>query len=290
MRRLIPPVRTRPASRGRHRTATRRTPPRPNRRRLVLGGIGASCLLAMFATAWLWQSGWFGRQLERVVAAAHQLTADAGFAVDDVLVEGRGRTSKSEILAALQVRRGTPILAVDPQVARSRLRALPWIGQAMVERRLPRLLYIRLTEREPFVLWQLDGKLTVVDRSGDVIPGVPAKQFAHLPLVVGQGAAEHAASLLDMLDREPELRTLVNAAVRVSGRRWNLHLKGGIEVRLPEADAAEAWSQFARIEREHSLLGRDVVAIDLRLPGRLVVRTAPDAQIENKLSKAGHNT
>ncbi len=290
MRQLIPPARTRPASRRRRKTATRRTPPKLDRRRLMLGGIGASCLLAMVATAWLWQSGWIARQFERVVAAAHQLTADAGFAVDDVLVEGRGRTSKSEILAALRVRRGTPILAVDPRVARNRLRALPWIAQATVERRLPRLLYIRLREREPFVLWQLEGKLTVVDRSGDVIPGVPARQFANLPLVVGQGAAEHAASLLDMLDREPELRKLVQAAVRVSGRRWNLHLKGGIEVRLPEADAAEAWSQFARIEREHGLLGRDVVAIDMRLPGRLVVRTAPDARIENRLSKAGHNT
>ena len=140
------------------------------------------------------------------------------------------------------------------------------------------------------MLWQLDGKLSVVDRTGEVIPGIPAKQFGHLPLVVGHGAAEHAAGLLDMLDREPDLRPLVNAAVRVGNRRWNLHLKDGIEVRLPEADAAEAWSQFARIESEHSLLGRDVVAIDLRLPGRLVVRTAPDAQIDNKLSKAGHNT
>lgn len=290
MRQLIPPVRPRPARRSQRKTATRRTRSKPDRRRVALAGLAASSLLAMLATAWLWQSGWIGRQADRVAVAGYQLTADAGFAVDDVLVEGRERTGKAEILAALQVRRGTPILTVDPQVARDRLQALPWIDKATVERRLPRLLYIRLSEREPFVLWQLDGELSVVDRSGNVIPGVSAKQFAHLPLVVGQGAAEHAASLLDMLEREPDLRPLVNAAVRVGGRRWNLHLKGGIDVRLPEADAAEAWSQLARIEREHSLLGRDVVTIDLRLPGRLVVRTAPDAEIENNLSKAGHNT
>ncbi len=290
MRQLIPPVRPRPVRHNQRRTSTRRTRSKLDRRRVALAALAASFLFAMFATAWLWQSGWIGRQADRVVAAGYRLTADVGFAVDDVLVEGRDRTGKAEILAALQVRRGTPILAVDPQVARDRLQALPWIDQATVERRLPRLLYIRLSEREPFVLWQLDGDLSVVDRSGNVIAGVPAKKFAHLPLVVGRGAAEHAASLLDMLDREPDLKSLVNAAVWVGGRRWNLHLKGGIDVRLPEADAAEAWSQLARIEREHSLLGRDVVTIDLRLPGRLVVRTAPDAEIEKGLSKAGHNT
>jgi len=72
--------------------------------------------------------------------------------------------------------------------------------------------------------------------------------------------------------------------------RWNLRLRGGIDVRLPEVDAAEAWSQLAQLEREHGLLGRDVVAIDLRLPGRLVIRTAPDAEIGRGLAKAGHNT
>jgi cell division protein FtsQ len=214
----------------------------------------------MLALAWLWHSGWIGRQVEWALAAGYQLTADAGFAVDQVLVEGRGRTARAAILSALRVQRGTPILAVDPETARNRLEALPWIAQATVERRLPKLLYLRLTERKPLALWQLDGKLSVIDRAGRVIPGVPAKRFARLPLVVGPGAPKQAAALLAMLEREPTL------------------------------DPAEAWSQLARLEREHGLLARDVVTIDLRLPGRLVVRTAPDAQIGKPLSRAGHNT
>lgn len=290
MRHLTARVRLRPAIRHDRKTAARRSRQKPDRRRLLQIGAGISGLLATLATAWLWHTGWVGRQVDRMVAAGYQLTADAGFAVDEVLVEGRGRTERTAILAALGVRRGTPILAVDPEAARSKLEALTWITRATVERRLPRLLYLRLTEREPLALWQLDGKLSVIDRGGGVIPGVPVKQFANLPLVVGQGAPEQAADLLALLEREPALRPLVTAAVRVGGRRWNLRLKGGIDVRLPEADPAEAWSQLAQLEREHGLLGRDVVAIDLRLPGRLVVRTAPDARIGKGLAKAGHNT
>jgi cell division protein FtsQ len=287
---MNPKVRRRPAITRDRKTTARRSRQKPDRRRLLQVGAGVSGLLAVLAAAWLWHSGWVGRQIDRAVAAGYRLTADAGFAVDEVLVEGRGRTDRTAILAALQVQRGTPILAVDPEAARDKLEALPWIARATVERRLPRLLYLRLTERKPLALWQLDGKLSVIDRSGRVIPGVPVKQFASLLLVVGQGAPEQAAALLALLDREPALKPLVDAAVRVGGRRWNLRLQGGIDVRLPEADAAEAWSQLARLEREHGLLGRDVVAIDLRLPGRLVVRTAPDAPIGKGLSKAGHNT
>ena len=69
----------------------------------------------------------------------------------------------------------------------------------------------------------------------------------------------------------------VTAAVRVGGRRWNLRLDDGIDVRLPEIGAAQAWAQLARFERRHGVLQRDVATIDLRLPDRLVVRTLSGA-------------
>src|SRR3546814_16676093 len=83
--------------------------------------------------------------------------------------------------------------------------------------------------------------------------------------------------LIAVMNSEPELRERVTAAVRVGGRRWNIQIEGRIDVRLPEADAAGAWAQLARIERQQGLLSRDVLIVDLRLPDRLVVRTDPDS-------------
>ncbi|MCH7555160.1 MAG: cell division protein FtsQ, partial [Proteobacteria bacterium] len=58
------------------------------------------------------------------------------------------------------------------------------------------------------------------------------------------------------------------------GRRWNLRLDNGVDVELPEAGINAAWRRLADIERRHRLLSRDITAIDLRLPDRLVVRPA----------------
>lgn len=291
MRRVNPTARPRNATRrGGAKPRRRRARPWLERRRLLPLGLGVAAMASIATIGWLWHSGWIDRQVARAVAAVYQVTADAGFAVDDVQVEGRNRTKKAAILRALAVGRGSPILAVDPDVARDRLEALPWVRQASVERRLPRLIYVRLAEREPMAIWQLNGKLSVIDRNGTVIPGAEVKRFASLPLVVGEAAATKAAALLEMLRQEPGLQSLVVAAVRVGTRRWNIRLEGGVEVRLPETDPAEAWRQFAELEREHGLLERDVVAIDLRLPGRLVVRTAPGARPKGGVSKAGHNT
>jgi cell division protein FtsQ len=256
------------------------------RARFATAGAGG---LAVVGLGWLMVDGWYGRQLAAIGDSLYAASASAGLNVQDVLVEGRARTQREAILATLGLSRGTPILSFDPHAAKERLETLPWVHEATVERRLPDTVYLRLSEREPLALWQYEGKLAVIDRTGQVIAGAPAAAFATLPVVVGEDAPRTAEALLRMLDSEPELRVRVAAAIRVQGRRWNIRLNDGIDIRLPESDAAAAWAELARLQREHEVLQRDVVTIDLRLPDRLVVRTAPGATLTGK-RPAGEDT
>ena len=250
----------------------------------------AALLTTAGGLAWLWQDGWFGRQAEALHQAALQGSADLGLRVEEVLVEGRGRTDGETILSRLGLKLGAPILDIDPDAARAQLESLPWVATASVERQLPGTVYIRLTERQPLALWQEQGVIRVIDRSGEVIPGIEPRHFAHLPLVVGADAPAHAEKLIAVMNSEPDLRERVTAAVRVAGRRWNVQIEGRIDVRLPEDDAAAAWSQLARIERQQGLLSRDVIIIDLRLPDRLVVRTDPEMAPIGASEVKGENT
>ncbi len=254
------------------------------------GGIALTALLMLLGAGWLWTSGWVAQGLDRAGQAVLAATAQAGLKVGDVLVEGRNRTQRGTVLESLGVVRDQPILAFDPHAARERLERLPWVRSAIVERRLPEAIHVRLVERRPIALWQHRGRLAVIDRDGTVIPGAEPKAFSRLPLVVGKDAPGHTADLLAMLNSEPELGHLVSAAVRVRGRRWNLRLDGGIDVRLPERDPGAAWAELARIQREHDLLGRDVAIIDLRMPDRLVVRTAPGALPRRAPGRGGEET
>ena len=264
----------RPAQRsGRQARAAPKVRRRRSWRRLVL----AAATLPMALIPLLWDTDWLAGQRQELGEALLEESAAFGFAVEDVLVSGRQRTTQQSILETLGLARGVPILAIDAQAGRQRLEALPWVASATVARRLPNVIRIELVERQPMALWQHKGEVTVIDTEGKVIPQAVPGRFAMLPLVVGADAPAHTAELLAMLSAEPSLRPLVTAAVRVSGRRWNLKLKGGIDVRLPEVEAAQAWAELARMEREHRVLAREVVAIDLRLSDRLILRMAPEA-------------
>jgi cell division protein FtsQ len=207
---------------------------------------------------------------DRIVAS----TAAFGLVVNDVLVEGRGETSRDDIFAALSVARGTPMLDVDPAAARERIEELPWVKSAVVERQLPDVVFVRLVERVPLALWQKDGKLALVDNDGRVLARDNLSRFRDLPIVIGDDAPRAARTILGLLAAEPELYRRIESLTYVGARRWDVHLAGGIQVQLPESDPGRAWARLAETDRREQLLARDISVVDMRLPDRFTVRLA----------------
>lgn len=212
-----------------------------------------------------------------VVNLISQVGAGIGLRIEDVLVVGRERVSTESLLETLQIRHGSAILAFDAEAARKRLEEISWIEKAVVERRLPNVIYVKVEERRPLALWQHDGKFSVIDAKGVTVVEDAGGNFSYLPVVIGDDAPGEAEALLMMLATEPDLHKRVTAAVRVGGRRWNLRLDNGIDVKLPEDDPAVAWSNLADLARNQGLLNRDIVGIDLRLTDRMLVQLTKDS-------------
>jgi cell division protein FtsQ len=136
---------------------------------------------------------------------------------------------------------------------------------------------VTLVEREAHALWQRSGEVFVIAQDGTVIDLMQDARFAHLPLVVGEDANVHTADYLALLDAAGSLRTRVVAGTLVSGRRWTLKIDNGVDVRLPEIGAAAAMARLAKLDREQKILDKDVIAIDLRMSDRVVVRLTEEA-------------
>jgi cell division protein FtsQ len=192
--------------------------------------------------------------------------------LQEIVIEGRDHTPEALLNTAIGVHVGDPILGFSLQEARARIEALSWVQYAAVERRLPGTLVVSLTERKPFAIWQNQGKFVLIGRDGQVVANEDIAAFGELPLVVGAGAPEAATALLDALAAQPELKSHVVAAVRVGERRWNLRLKNGADVMLPEGAVVPALAKLMELQTSQALLDRPLATVDMRLPDRLVVR------------------
>ena len=204
-------------------------------------------------------------------------TADAGanamgMRIATVSLSGQRQVSREEIFAAAGVTDHSSLLFLDVADARAKLEAIPWIAEATVRKLYPDRLQITVTEREPFALWQQQGKVKVIAADGTVLSEKVEPRLASLSFVVGNGAAARARDFLAVLDKYPSIRDSVRASIYVAERRWNLKLKNGVDVRLPETNLEGALATLARLDREKNLLSRDITAVDLRLADRLTVR------------------
>lgn len=250
----------------------RRVVPLWRRRSTIASVAGVALIAVTVAAGWLWREGHVARAADQLRWKAIAATAAVGFRINEVLVVGRDQTPREDLLKAVRLARGAPILAFDPAAAKERIEALPWVRGASVERLLPDTVLLRIEERRALALWQHKGRFALIDTRGEVILEQGLERFADLLVVVGPDAPANAPQLLADLSTQPQLLDKVKAAVRIGGRRWNVQLKGGIDIRLPEEDAVGAWARLAEYETIHRVLDRDVGVLDLRLPDRLTVR------------------
>lgn len=236
-------------------------------------------LAGLIATAgWLvWSEGGTDSFAARVKSEALLASLRLGFEIEQIWVDGMRRTDRAVVLQAVGAVRGEPILEFATAAARERLIALPWVKDAVVALALPRQIHVALTEREPLAIWQIEQRLAVIDRDGEIIPGVEPAHYPRLPILVGKGADRRAADLFSLISDQPAIAARMTAAVFVAERRWNIRIDDRIDVRLPAEAPSTALTRLATLQEEHGLFGKDIVAIDLRLDDRLIVRLAPGA-------------
>ena len=91
------------------------------------------------------------------------------------------------------------------------------------------------------------------------------------------GANQRIREFVALLDAMDELKPRVEAGVLVDERRWNLKLKSGIDIKLPESDPQAAIATLLRLQRESRILERDVLALDFRTPGRVFARLSEES-------------
>lgn len=218
--------------------------------------------------------------------------------ITKIIITGCNLTLEKDVKDALGIHIGDSIFNFSVQEAQQRLDELPFVDHALLKRQLPNTIIIHITERTPFAVWQYQGQFKLIDRKGQIVndhgmSGKDGQAFLKLPLVVGLGANTEGAELLDILSTQPEIKKHVVAIVRVGNRRWNLDMKNGTTVLLPENQELPALQRLNQLQKQFQLLDRAIKTIDLRLADRLFIQEDKEyinKQQTNTQNKEGDDT
>lgn len=229
-----------------------------------------------------------GRKLTDLSTEFYNYSAGLGFKIDDIVITGRDKTAKQDILNALQLSHETNILNLDLRDLQQKVEQLPWVRHAVVKRRFfPNIIQIDIRERQVQSIWQLDHKFRPIDGEGNVIEADYTPDHPIL-LIVGEGAPENITALMKSITDDQNIFQRIKVANYISGRRWNIVLddvENGITVKLPEKHIDEAWKKLLKLNTTQGLLKRKLTIIDLRFPNKVIVKLGKMTPEERKKLK-----
>jgi cell division protein FtsQ len=215
------------------------------------------------------------RAVATFLPAADEILYWTGLRIDQVSLSGQRFTPDADVFEAIDIPNTGSLVTFDAGEARSRIEKLPWVSTAAISRIFPGSLDVRITERHPSALWVNEGREYLVDDSGRVLSALKKGTAVRLPRLSGEGAPDEAQALLDLIVRFPRVAERFEMAERVGGRRWTLHMKGGVVVHLGSDREAVAFAALSAPEELGKLVDTPNAIIDLRARGRVTVRIAP---------------
>ena len=195
---------------------------------------------------------------------------DSKIKLKEIHLIGRENISKELIIQELGLNSQTSMISINLKSLNEKLQAIKWVKSSIIERRLPDTIIIKLEEYKPFALLQVNDGHIVISSDGKRIIKDNGK-FSYLPVINGNGSEKHASKMLDMLSSEPNLFHQVWAISFIGKRRWDVSLRSGIKIKLPEQNPLAAWTKLSEIDRLEAILSREFDVIDMRKSDHLVL-------------------
>ncbi len=201
----------------------------------------------------------------------------AGYSVKHIDVTGIDRMDRLSVYAVALDQQSIAMPLVDLQAVRRKLLTYGWVADARVSRRLPDTLAIEIVERKPAAVWQHAQQLTLVDASGVALEPVKLDAMPDLPLIIGPDANAQATELTALMANAPQLKPVLDGAIWIGDRRWDLRFQSGETLMLPEgvSRAGAALRKFAELDAAERLLGQGIVRFDMRNPEQMIIQPGP---------------
>jgi cell division protein FtsQ len=206
--------------------------------------------------------------------------------IREVEVEGIHRVTKGEVLERLVLKPGLGLHQVSTSFLAERVRTLPWIKEAAVERRPPHLLYVAVVERMPAVVVRSGADHWLSDESGYLLTHLGRQDDRTLPLLTGvnpQSLQRGEAGGRNAVQSGVVLARLITATfdgrveIDLANPANVVASADGVRFQFGDDSLVDQWERFQKVRPSFkpALLDgrkREVNEIDLRYDNRVIVR------------------
>ena len=192
-------------------------------------------------------------------------------------IKGLNYLKKEKIIRKLELKKTNSIFFINLDKIKKQIKTFPLVETVHIERILPNTLNIKINEKVPIGIIQENNTYKLITKDKSILSTNNLQDFNHLPIFMGKGVEKNANEILKLLTKV-NFNEEIWSINLINQRRWNLNLKKGVKILLPEENEEKALKIIIKIQKEYNVLDGNFIEVDLRNVRQVVFQPLINSQ------------
>ena len=187
-----------------------------------------------------------------------------------IKIDGVVNSDEEEIREKFNIFKGKNLFFLNRRQLKETAKEFQFIKEVKIKKIYPNRIEIKISEFIPLGYLVKKNKKLLLLEGGGLIENYPVNNLKNLPLIVGNGSEKYFYSFynsLKVLNFEINLIKEFNF-FRIN--RWDILLKDGKTIKLPNQNYENAIKKFLSIYKDNSF--KDFSIFDFRIEGQLILK------------------
>ena len=133
------------------------------------------------------------------------------------------------------------------------------------------LITIKIEEKNIIGLLNIENNNYLIDELNNIIETKITPNLFHLPVFIGKYSNKNASVILNLI-KESDINLNYLSFSFVDQRRWNINLKNGVKILLPETKVLDTLKLLNKVVLKYNILNGNFIEIDLRIYGKYFLK------------------
>ena len=133
------------------------------------------------------------------------------------------------------------------------------------------LITIKIEEKNIIGLLNIENNNYLIDEFNNIIETKITPNLFHLPVFIGKNSNKNASVILNLI-KESDINLNFLSFSFVDQRRWNINLKNGVKILLPETKVLDTLKLLNKVASKYNILNGNFTEIDMRIYGKYFVK------------------
>ena len=133
------------------------------------------------------------------------------------------------------------------------------------------LITIKIEEKNIIGLLNIENNNYLIDEFNNKIETKITPNLFHLPVFIGKNSNKNASVILNLI-KESDINLNYLSFSFVDQRRWNISLKNGVKILLPETKVLDTLKLLNKVKSKYNILNGNFIEIDMRIYGKYFLK------------------